>query len=84
MICGKNGKPCLSAAWTKSKNLKSKRIRNKRSPWIKSELLLRMCRRDVLKKKAISTNVHAMWQQFKRARNQVNNATKLAKKTIFF
>ena len=63
--------------------LKSKRIRNKRSPWITSELLLRMRRRDVLKKKAISTNDHAMGQQFKRARNQVNNATKLAKKRYF-
>ena len=63
--------------------LKSKRIRNKRSPWITSELLLRMRRRDVLKKKAISTNDHAMLQQFKRARNQVNNATKLAKKRYF-
>ena len=31
--------------------LKSKRIRNKRSPWITSELLLRIRRRDVLKKK---------------------------------
>ena len=63
--------------------LKSKRIRNKRSPWITSELLLRMRRRDVLKKKAISTNDHAMWQQFKRTRNQVNNATKRAKKRYF-
>ena len=63
--------------------LKSKRIRNKRSPWITSELLQRMRRRDVLKKKAISSNDHAMWQQFKRARNQVNNATKLAKKRYF-
>ena len=42
-----------------------------------------MRRRDVLKKKAISTNDHAMWQQFERARNQVNNATKLAKKRYF-
>ena len=63
--------------------LKSKIIRNKRSPWVTSELLLRMRRRDVLKKKSISTNDHAMWQQFKRARNQVNNATKLAKKRYF-
>ncbi|XP_068738656.1 galanin receptor 2a-like [Montipora capricornis] len=29
-----------------------------------------MRRRDVLKKKAISTNDHAMWKQFKRARNK--------------
>ena len=67
----------------KHARIKSKRIRNKRNPWITSELLLRMRRRDVIKKKAISANDHAMWQQFKRARNQVHNATKLAKKRYF-
>ena len=48
-----------------------------------SELLLRMRRRYFLKEKAISTNDLGMWQQFKPARNQVNNATKLAKKRYF-
>ena len=60
--------------------LKLKRIRKKRSPWITRELLCKIRKRDFLKKKAISSNNSATWDQFKRARNQANNAIKLAKK----
>ena len=60
--------------------LKLKRVRKKRSPWITSELLRKIRKRDFLKKKAISSNNSATWEQFKRARNQANNAVKLAKK----
>ena len=59
---------------------KSKRIRKKRSPWITKELLIKIRKRDFLKKKAISSNNPALWDQFRRARNQANNAIKLAKK----
>ena len=47
---------------------------------ITSELLCKIRKRDFLKKKAISSNNSATWDQFKRARNQANNAVKLAKK----
>ena len=60
--------------------LKLKRIRKKRSPWITRELLCKIRKRDFLKKKAISSNNSATWDQFKRARNQANNAINLAKK----
>ena len=60
--------------------LKLKRIRKKRSPWITKELLCKIRKRDFLKKKAISSNNSTTWDQFKRARNQANNAIKLAKK----
>ena len=63
--------------------LKRKRIRNKKSPWITRELLSKMHKRDYLKKKAASTNDQAMWEQYKHARNQANNAIKLAKKRYF-
>lgn len=59
---------------------KLKRIRKKRSPWITKELLIKIRKRDFLKKKAISSNKPALWDQFRRARNQANNAIKLAKK----
>ena len=42
-----------------------------------------MHRRDLIKKKAISSNDHGMWEQFKCARNQANNAIKQAKKLYF-
>ena len=60
--------------------LKLKRIREQRSPWITRELLCKIRKRDHLKKKVISSNTSATWDQFKLARNQENNAIKLAKK----
>ena len=60
--------------------LKLKRIRKKRSPWISKELLCKIRKRDLIKKKAISSKNSATWDQCKPARNQANNAIKLAKK----
>ena len=37
-------------------------------------------RRGLIRKKAISSNDHDIWEQFKCARNQANNAIKYAKK----
>ena len=62
---------------------KLKRISKKRAPWITRGLLHKMHRRDLIKKKAISSNNHVMWEQFKCARNQANNAIKHAKKRYF-
>ena len=42
-----------------------------------------MHRRDLIKKKAISSNDHDTWEQFKCARNQAKNAIKHAKKRYF-
>ena len=60
--------------------LKSKRVRNKRCPWITGDLLCKTRRRDFLKKTAISSHYSAAWDQYKRARNQANNSIKLANK----
>ena len=62
---------------------KLKRISKKRAPWITKGLLNKIHRRDLIKKKAISSNDHDMWEQFKCARNQANNAIKQAKKRYF-
>ena len=45
--------------------LKTKRIRNKRSPWITNELLREIYKRDFLKKKATSTNDPLIWKTLK-------------------
>ena len=60
--------------------LKFKRVRKKRSPWITSELLCKTRKQDLIKKRAISSDNLATWDQFKRARNQANDTVKLAKK----
>ena len=62
---------------------KLKRISKKRAPWITKGLLNKMNRRDLIKKKASSSNNHDMWEQFKCARNQANNAIKQAKERYF-
>ena len=63
--------------------LKTKRIRNNRSPWITNELLREIYKRDFLKKKATSTNDPLIWKEFKDARNKVNNSIKKAKRKYF-
>ena len=55
---------------------KLKKISKKRASWITRGLSHKMHTRDSVKKKAISSNDHDMWGQFKCARNQANNAIK--------
>ena len=62
---------------------KLKRISKKRAPWITRGLLHKIHRRDLIKKKAVSSNDHDIWEQFKCARNQANNAIKHEKKRYF-
>ena len=62
---------------------KTKRVKNKRSPWITNELLCEIHKRDFLKKKAASTNDPSIWKQFTDARNTANNSVKKAKRKCF-
>ena len=52
---------------------KIKRISKKRVSWITKGLLHKMHRRDLTKKKVISSNDHDMCEQFKCVRDQTNN-----------
>ena len=63
--------------------LRTKSVKNKRSPWITNELLREIHKRDFLKKKAASTNDPSIWKQFKDARNKANNSVKKAKRKYF-
>ena len=60
-----------------------KKISKKRAPWITRGLWHKMHRIRLISKKAISSNDHHISEQFKCARNQVNNAVKHAKKRQF-
>ena len=82
MTCGKNGNKFVSCM-DKHAPCKLKRNSKKRHPWITRGLLHKMHRRDLIKKKAISSNDHVMWEQFKCARNQAKNLIKHAKKRFF-
>ena len=57
--------------------LRSKRVRGSKSPWITTELKKMMHLRDRLKIKAIRSGDAIDWNNFKRARNNVNNAIDL-------
>ena len=72
----------LACVIDKHAPLRTKRVKNKRSPWITNELLREM-RLDFLKKKAASTNDPSIWKQFKDARNKANNSVKKAKRKYF-
>ena len=65
--------------------LRSKRVRGSKSPWITTELKKMMHLRDRLKIKAIRSGDDIDWNNFKRARNNVNvnNAIKNAKKSYY-
>ena len=63
--------------------MRSKRIGNKKSPWITYELIRKMRKRDFLKKKAELTKDQSSWADFKTARNEVNNSFKYAKRKYF-
>ena len=63
--------------------LRHKRIGKKQSPWISSDLLSKMRQRDFLKKKAEQKGDPVSWTAFKKARNSVNAAIKVAKRDYF-
>ena len=63
--------------------LRTKRIRNKTSPWITCELIRKIHKRDFLKRKLVSTNDLVSWEQYKTARNDVNNSIKQEKRKYF-
>ena len=76
-------KHLLASVIDKHAPFRTKRVKNKRSPWITNELLREIHKRDFLKKKAASTNDPSIWKQFKDARNKANNSVKKAKRKYF-
>ena len=64
-------------------SMRSKRIGNKKSLWITHELIRKMRKSDFLKKKAEQTKDQSCWDDFKTARNEVNNSIKYAKCKYF-
>ena len=63
--------------------LRSKRVRGSKSPWIIAELKKMIYLRDRLKIKAIRSGDAIDRNNFKRARNNVNNAIENAKKSYY-
>ena len=52
--------------------IRKRKVKSKSSPWISSELRQKMRKRDSLKKQAVKLSSHQMWNDYKKARNDVN------------
>ena len=74
----------LASVIDKHAPFRTKRVKNKRSPWITNEIMREIHKKDFLKKNAASTNDPLIWKQFKDAiaRNKANNSVKKAKRKI--
>lgn len=61
-----------------------RRLKKRVNPWMSSDIVKLMYKRDYYKKKAISADNSAqLWQLYKETRNLVNKEVKRAKKTYF-
>ena len=76
-------KHLLASVIDKHAPFRTKRVKNKRSPWIANVLLREIQKRAFLKKKAASTNDPSIRKQFKDARNKASNSVKKAKRKYF-
>ena len=70
-------KHLLISVIDKNAPLKTKRIRNNRSPWITNEFVAKFTKEIFYK------NDPLIWKEFKDARNKVNNSIKRAKRKYF-
>lgn len=61
-------------------SLKSLRASNKKASWITNHLCHEMHGRNYLKRKTLLDRDQASWDQYKRARNQINNEIKKAQR----
>ncbi len=73
----------LMSAIDKHAPLISRRVKNRKSPWITKELKQKIRHRDSLKKKANLSNDPQIWQQHKQTRNRINNEIKEVKRNYF-
>lgn len=63
--------------------LRSRRVKNRKSPWIPNELRQKIRYHDCSKKKANLSNDPQIWQQYKHTQNTINNEVKAVKRTYF-
>ena len=62
---------------------KQVKIRSTSAPWISDEIRYKMNRQYKLFKKAVNTKCPVLWQEYKRARNEVTSALRIAKASYF-
>ena len=63
--------------------IKTRRVRNKDSPWLTAQIRKQIIERDWLKKRAIKSGAIEHWTQYRSHRNKVNYAIKTAKSEYY-
>ena len=63
--------------------LRSRKVRNRKAPWLTDVIKKSMNRRDYLKKKAIKTNSTACHNAYKSLRNEINKKIMYAKRDYY-
>ena len=63
--------------------MRKRKVKSKSSPWITAELRRKMRKRDFLKNQAVKQNSHQAWNDYKKARNEVNASIREARVTYF-
>ena len=63
--------------------LRTKRVRNKSSPWLTPELKRSVINRNYLKKKAVCSGDVGDWSAYKATRNNINNEIRQEKANYY-
>ena len=63
--------------------MRKRKVTSKSSPWITSELRRKMRKRYFLRNQGVKQNSHQAWNDYKKARNEVNASIREARVTFF-
>jgi hypothetical protein len=59
--------------------VKVNRLKRRKKPWITSEIISKMYERDYVKKRAVKTKDHELWNYYRKLRNEINDDVKRSK-----
>ena len=78
----KSGKICFLEIADARAHIRTRRVRNKKSPWITTELRELITGRNRLKTQAILTKQPSIWDKYRKERNRINEI-KMAKANYY-
>ena len=76
-------KPSFLKVVNKHAPMRKRKVKSKSSPWITAGLRQKMRKRDFLKNQAVKRNSHRVWNDYKKARNEVNATIREARANFF-
>ena len=70
-------------AVNKHASMRKRKVKSESSPWTTAELRQKMGKRNFLRKQEVKQNSHQAWNDYKKARNEVNASIREARATFF-